>query len=230
MLLTFCTIAHCAVFGKAEVWVSCFLFQKISPKTPLQISVLLLYASFFPTFPQFCRAAKFFQIFSRQKSFTTMHPWQAADFVRRCMMLEIGKTISGRKWEKYPFPAGFQVDVSASETPPSLCLLPVKAVPADELPEQAGGGDFLFGIGLLENLHNGANLLITGSSQVTAFSRGRCVSSARQLIEQRAVRKSRHAPDKENPPPGAQNPTWPGCGTQSPRSRSPEQSTTQKRR
>ena len=182
MLLTFCTIAHCAVFGKAEVWVSCFLFQKISPKTPLQISVLLLYASFFPTFPQFCRAAKFFQIFSRQKSFTTMHPWQAADFVRRCMMLEIGKTISGRKWEKYPFPAGFQVDVSASETPPSLCLLPVKLFPPMNSRSKLVGGDFLFGIGLqhvIENLHNGANLPHNrGPPRSPHSAGGRCVSSA----------------------------------------------------
>ena len=67
MLLIFCTIAHCAVFGKAEVWVSCFLFQKISPKNPLQISVLLLYASFSPLFFNFAEQQNFFKFFHVRK-------------------------------------------------------------------------------------------------------------------------------------------------------------------
>ncbi len=91
MLLTFCTIAHCAVFGKAEVWVSLFPVSENFPKKPLAnfcfIAIRILFS---PLFFNFADQQNFFKFFTSESS-TPMHPWQAADFVRRCMMLEIGK-------------------------------------------------------------------------------------------------------------------------------------------
>ena len=71
MLLTFCTIAHCAVFGKAEVWVSCFLFQKIPPQKPLANFCFIAIFVLFPHFSSILPSSKIFSNFFTSEKF---HP------------------------------------------------------------------------------------------------------------------------------------------------------------
>lgn len=63
MVSIFCTIAHCAVFDKAEILAVCFMFPENFPKNLYINFTFTPEFGFFLTFSKFCSTAKFFSIF-----------------------------------------------------------------------------------------------------------------------------------------------------------------------